>query len=55
MAIVFQLTEAGPVRLALPPLPLAGLPEPLRLNNMDFDAATVDAVLERLTTLRGQW
>jgi hypothetical protein len=43
-----------PVRLALPLLSLVGLPEPLRLNNMGFDEATVDAVLERLAILRGQ-
>ena len=40
--------------LALPLLSLVGLPEPLRVNNMGFDAATVDAVLERLAILRGQ-
>jgi hypothetical protein len=41
------------VRLALPPLPVEGLPEPLQIN-LDFDAATVDAILERLVFLRGQ-
>jgi len=41
------------VRLALPPLPLAGMAEPIRAI-MDFDAETVDAMLERLTILRGQ-
>ena len=41
------------VRLALPPLPLAGMAEPI-CAVMDFDAATVDAMLERLTILRGQ-
>jgi hypothetical protein len=41
------------VRLALPPLPLAGMTEPIRAV-VDFDAETVDAMLERLTILRGQ-
>jgi hypothetical protein len=41
------------VRLALPPLPVEGMPEPLQLN-LDFDAATIDAILERLLFLRGQ-
>jgi hypothetical protein len=41
------------VRLALPPLPLAGMAEPIRAV-VDLDAETVDAMLERLTILRGQ-
>jgi hypothetical protein len=41
------------VRLATPALRLAGMPEPLAVY-MDFDAATVDAMLERLSILRGQ-
>jgi hypothetical protein len=40
------------VRLALPPLPLADLP-PINVK-LDFDAAAVDAMLERLSILRGQ-
>jgi hypothetical protein len=40
------------VRLALPPLPLADLP-PLNVKR-DFDAATVDAMIERLAILHGQ-
>ena len=40
-------------RLALPPLPLAGMREPFRVF-MDFDAGTIDATLERLTILRSQ-
>jgi hypothetical protein len=40
------------VRLALPPLPLADLP-PINVK-LDFDAATVDAMIERLAILRGQ-
>jgi hypothetical protein len=41
------------IRLALPPLPLAGMAEPIRAV-VDFDAETVDAMLERLTILQGQ-
>jgi hypothetical protein len=41
------------VRLALPPLRLAGMPEPLMVY-MDFDAEAVDAMLERLSILRSQ-
>jgi hypothetical protein len=39
------------VRLSLPPLPLVGLPEPLKVH-MEFDAMTVDEILQRLTLLR---
>jgi hypothetical protein len=41
------------VRMQLPDLPIAGLPEPLRVV-MDFDALTVDAIIERLSLLRTQ-
>jgi hypothetical protein len=41
------------VRLALPALPLEGLPEPLRVN-LDFGAEAIDEILERLTDLRSQ-
>jgi hypothetical protein len=41
------------VRQALPPLPLAGKAEPVKLF-MDFDANAVDFLIERLTILRGQ-
>lgn len=41
------------VRLAVPPLPLEGLTEPLRIT-LDFDAAAVDEILRRLTELREQ-
>ncbi len=41
------------VRLAVPPLRLAGIPEPIHAF-MDFDAKTVDAMVERLSILRGQ-
>jgi hypothetical protein len=40
------------VRLALPPLPLADLP-PINVK-LEFDAATVDAMIERLAVLRGR-
>ena len=41
------------VRLLLPPLPIAGLPE-MAIMKMDFDAGTVDEIIERLSVLRGQ-
>jgi hypothetical protein len=41
------------VRLAIPPLRIVGFPEPLDVY-MDFDAESVDAMLERLTVLRSQ-
>lgn len=41
------------VRLALPALPLEGLPEPLRVH-LDFTADAVDEILERLTELRSR-
>jgi len=41
------------VRLAVPPLRLVGFPKPLAIY-MDFDAESVDAMLERLTVLRSQ-
>jgi hypothetical protein len=40
-------------RLALPDLPLAGLSTPLRVRS-DFDAGTIDLMIERLTILRAQ-
>ena len=45
--------DAETVRLQLPPLPLDGIPEPLRIH-LDFDAAMVDEILLRLTLLRSQ-
>lgn len=39
------------VRFSMPPLPLEGLPEPLRIT-LDFDAEMVDEILQRLTALR---
>jgi hypothetical protein len=41
------------VRLQLPPLPIDGMPEPLRVH-LDFDAVMVDDILHRLTVLRAQ-
>jgi hypothetical protein len=41
------------VRLTLPPLPLVGLPEPLRVH-LDFEAAAIDIMIERLVALRRQ-
>jgi hypothetical protein len=41
------------VRLILPPLPLEGLPEPLRVH-LDFSADGIDQILERLSDLRSQ-
>ena len=35
------------VRLALPALPIVGMPEPLQVR-MDFDAEAVDAIIARL-------
>jgi hypothetical protein len=41
------------VRLLLPPLLLEGLRRPLS-SHLDFDAKTIDSVIERLTVLRAQ-
>jgi hypothetical protein len=41
------------VRLAVPPLRIVGFPKPLDVF-MDFDAKSVDAMIERLSILRGQ-
>ncbi len=41
------------VRLSLPPLRIRGMSEAIRVN-MNFDAETIDAVIERLTILRGK-
>lgn len=38
------------VRLALAPLPIDGMPEPLQVK-MDFDAEAVDAIIARLSVL----
>ena len=41
------------VKLSLPPLPLHGLPEPLRVT-IDFEADMVEEMLARLALLRRQ-
>jgi hypothetical protein len=46
-------TDRKLVRLAVPLLRIVGFPKPLNVY-MDFDAKTVDAMLERLTILRSQ-
>ena len=45
--------DRGSVKLSLPPLPLHGLPEPLRVT-IDFEADVVEEILGRLTLLRRQ-
>lgn len=40
-------------RLSLPDLPVAGLTKPIKVR-VDFDAGTVDQMIERLTILRAQ-
>jgi hypothetical protein len=39
------------VRMQLPPLPIASLPEPLNVF-VDFDAEMVDEILQRLSEVR---
>jgi hypothetical protein len=41
------------VRLSLPPIRLAGVPEPLRVS-IDLKADMVDEILHRLSVLRAQ-
>jgi hypothetical protein len=41
------------VRQLLPPITLAGVANPI-LVHLDFDAETIDAMLERLSVLRAQ-
>ena len=41
------------VRFHIPPVPIMGLPEPLRLH-LDFDAEALDEMMERLAALRAQ-
>ena len=50
---MFTLLDRETVRLQLPPLPVTGLAEPLRIH-LDFDAESVDEMIERLTVLRAQ-
>ena len=37
----------------LPPLPIAGMPEPLTVH-VQFDTRTIDEILQRLSVLRSQ-
>jgi hypothetical protein len=41
------------LRMELPPLPIDGLPESLRLS-LEFDVGAVDQILQRLSELRAQ-
>jgi hypothetical protein len=41
------------VRQLLPPISLAGLPKPVVVH-LDFNAGTVDAMIERLSVLRSR-
>ena len=41
------------IRMQVPPLRLAGVPKPLSIH-LDFDAAIVDELLQRLTVLRSR-
>jgi hypothetical protein len=41
------------VRLAVPPVQIRGLPEPIRIV-VDFNAADIDEVLKRLIVLRAR-
>ena len=47
---MFELHDPDTVRFHLPPLPIEGLPTPLRIH-LDLDAETVELILERLTVL----
>ena len=53
LAFVMARTDHRTIRFALPPLTLAGLPEPINVN-IDFYARTIEAILDRLTVLRSQ-
>jgi hypothetical protein len=53
-AVMWTLSDGREiVRLALPPLPIEGMAEPLQVT-MDFDAEAVDAIIARLSVLRAQ-
>jgi hypothetical protein len=52
-AEMFTLLNPQTVRLQLPPLPIAGISESLRIH-LDFDAEMVNEILQRLTVLRSQ-
>ena len=52
-AEMFILLDCDTVRLQLPPLPISGILEPLRIH-LDFAAGMVDEILQRLSVLRAQ-
>ena len=52
-AEMFTLLNRETVCQRLPDLPVSGIPEPLRIH-LDFDAESVDEMIERLTALRAQ-
>lgn len=56
-AVQAELWKLNPdrktVRFSLPALPVAGNVEPLNVQ-MDFDAPTVEAIIDRLTQLRAR-
>lgn len=41
------------VHMTLPPLPVAGMPEPL-IVHVEFDTRTIDEILQRLSVLRAK-
>jgi hypothetical protein len=41
------------VHMTLPPFPIAGMPEPLRVH-IEFNTRTIDEMLQRLSVLRAQ-
>ncbi len=45
--------DRATVRMQIPPLVLAGFPEPLRIH-LDFDAGMIDDILRHLTVLRSR-
>jgi|KBSSwiStaDraftv2_1062776.scaffolds.fasta_scaffold666110_1 hypothetical protein len=49
----WTLVDRAKVRLQLPALPDAGMPEPPRIR-LDFDAGGIDEMIDRLTALRSQ-
>ena len=53
-AQIWQLSDdRRTVRMQLPRLPVDGLPKPLTVK-IDFDAGTIEQIIERLTVLRTQ-
>lgn len=41
------------VHMTLPPFPIVGMPEPLRVH-IEFNTRTIDEMLQRLSVLRAQ-